>query len=104
MVNFSICEGNPGALQFLMAAYELDMWKAEKAFRKMQDNGITGTRLYMLWNDCCGRDTAQALQIAYIAPVEKIVEHINYKGGRGIPFDEVELVGLCILLRDSHRI
>lgn len=95
MANFSICEGNPGALQFLMAAYELDIWKAEKAFRKMQDNGITGARLYMLWNDCCGRDTAQALQIAYIAPVEKIVEHINYKGGRGIPFDEVELAGLC---------
>lgn len=51
MVSFDICEGNPGALTFLMQAYDVDMFGAERAFQRMQDNGITGCKLYMLWND-----------------------------------------------------
>ncbi len=95
MVGFDICGGNPGALQFLMDAYRVDMFKAEAAFQRMQDNNITGTKLYMLWNDCCGRDTKLALQIAQTAPIDKIVEHINYEGGRGFPFTEEELTAIC---------
>lgn len=95
MVGFDICGGNPGALQFLMDAYRVDMFKAEAAFQRMQDNNITGTKLYMLWNDCCGRDTKLALQIAHTAPIDKIAEHINYEGGRGFPFTEEELTAIC---------
>lgn len=95
MVSFDICGGNPGALQFLMDAYHVDMFKAEAAFQRMQDNNITGTKLYMLWNDCCGRDTKLAVQIAHAAPIDKIVEHINYEGGRGFPFTEEELAAIC---------
>lgn len=95
MVSFDICGGNPGALQFLMDAYRVDMFKAEAAFQRMQDNNITGTKLYMLWNDCCGRDTKLAVQIAHAAPIDKIVEHINYEGGRGFPFTEEELAAIC---------
>ena len=61
MVTFDICAGNPGALQFLMQAYDMDMFKAEQGFQRMQRAGITGARLYMLWNDCCNRDTEAAL-------------------------------------------
>ena len=61
MVTFDICAGNPGALQFLMQAYDMDMFKAEQGFQRMQRAGITGARLYMLWNDCCNRDTEEAL-------------------------------------------
>jgi hypothetical protein len=60
MVSFAITEGNPGALAFLMNAYDMDAFKAERGFQKMQDAGITGSRLYMLWNDCCGRNTGLA--------------------------------------------
>ena len=84
MVSFDICAGNPGALTFLMQAYEVDMFRAERAFQRMQDNGITGSRLYMLWNDCCGRDTDHALVVMLNMSVEDIVRHINYEGGRGI--------------------
>lgn len=87
MVTFDICEGNPGAFQFLMTAYDVDMFGAERAFQRMQDNGITGTKLYMLWSDCCDRDTALALLVMKECSIEKIKEHINYEGGRGIPFD-----------------
>ena len=61
MVTFDICAGNPGALQFLMQAYDMDMFKAEQGSQRMQRAGITGARLYMLWNDCCNRDTEAAL-------------------------------------------
>lgn len=42
MVTFDICAGNPGALQFLMQAYDMDMFKAEQGFQRMQRAGITG--------------------------------------------------------------
>lgn len=89
MVSFNICEGNPGALMFLMDAYQKHMFQAERAFQRMQDNGITGCQLYMFWNDCCSRDTGKAVNLMLEWPVDKIVQHINLEGGRGIPaFDE----------------
>lgn len=94
MVHFEICGGNPGALQFLMAAYRVDMFKAEIAFQRMQDNHITGAKLYMLWNDCCDRDTELALEIVHTVPIDKIIEHINYEGGRGFPFTPEELAAM----------
>ena len=42
MVTFDICKGNPGALTFVMLAYEYNPYRAEAAFRRMQNNGITG--------------------------------------------------------------
>lgn len=95
MVGFDICGGNPGALQFLMTAYRDNPLEAEAAFQRMQDNNITGTKLYMLWNDCCGRDTELAVRIAHAASIDKIVEHINYEGGRGFPFTQEELAAIC---------
>ena len=89
MVSFDICKGNPGALMFLMDAYKKYMFCAERAFQRMQDNGITGDRLYMFWNDCCARDTGKAINLMIEWPIEKIVRHINYEEGYGIPaFDE----------------
>ena len=85
MVTFDICAGNPGALQFLMQAYDMDMFKAEQGFQRMQRAGITGARLYMLWNDCCNRDTEAALLAMNTLNIESVVEFINYEGGRGIP-------------------
>lgn len=87
MVTFDICAGNPGALQFLMQAYDMDMFKAEQGFQRMQRAGITGARLYMLWNDCCNRDTEAALLAMNTLNIESVVEFINYEGGRGIPID-----------------
>lgn len=91
MVSFDICEGNPGALTFLMQAYDVDLFGAERAFQRMQDNGVTGCKLYMLWNDCCNRDTKLSLQIMTKCSIEKIKEHINYEGGRGFAFTAEEL-------------
>ncbi|MBR3243725.1 MAG: hypothetical protein IKF90_13695 [Parasporobacterium sp.] len=86
MVSFDICEGNPGALTFLMQAYSMYMFKAEEAFQRMQDHGITGSKLYCIWNDCCKRDTDAAVNAMLEKPIDEIQEHINGENGYGIPF------------------
>lgn len=88
MVNFNICEGNPGTLMFLMQAYQMQMFRAERAFQRMEDSGIRGAKLYMFWNDCCNRDTGRAINLMIEWPIEKIIEHINYDEGCGIPVRE----------------
>lgn len=85
MVTFDICKGNPGALAFVMEAYERDMFTAEQCFQRMERAGITGDKLYMLWNDCCGRDVGLALETMMCMPTPEIVRHINYEQGRGLP-------------------
>ena len=90
MVSFDICEGKPGALQFLMQAYQANPFGAEAMFRNFRDNGVTGSKLYMFWNDCCGRDTQMAMSIGRNRPIEEIIQHINYEEGRGIPFEREE--------------
>ena len=88
MVAFTLCEGNLGALAFMLEAYtKFDPFRAEQGFQRMQDNGIYGSRLYMLWNDCCDKDTKKAVDIMCEYSIGDIVQHINYSGGRGIPFD-----------------
>lgn len=91
MVSANICGGNPGAIAFLLAAYETSMFTAEMAFQRMQRSGITGSRLYMLWNDCCNRKTELALEVMLKMSVDEIVRHIDCGAGRGIPIEEGEL-------------
>jgi len=84
MVTFDICEGNPGALNFLIQAYDSDPFKAETAFQKLQDSNITGDKLYMIWNDCCNRDTARAVDMILENDIETLNHFINYENGRGL--------------------
>lgn len=91
MVTFAIAEGNPGALTFLAEAYAKDMFKAEHGFQRMQNAGITGSRLYMLWNDCCGRKTEDALAVMNSKDIESIIHHIDGGYGHGIPFGAEEI-------------
>lgn len=89
MVSFNIIQGNPGTLTFIADAYNNhNVFIAESAFQRMQDHGIIGDKLYMLWNDCCGRDTDRALVIMLTHPIDEIRYHINYENGHGIPYDE----------------
>lgn len=89
MVSFDLCKGNPGALHFMMDSYmKCNPFRAEAGFQRMQDNGIFGAALYMLWNDCCNRDTEKTVSIMCDHDISDIVAHINYNGGRGIPYVE----------------
>ena len=87
MLVIDVCAGNPGALTFAMAAIGKDPGAAFHGLNRMKKAGITGSRLYMLWNDCCSRDTAETLKVMLDYPIDLIHRHINYESGRGIPFN-----------------
>lgn len=93
MVTWDIAENNPGALAFMMDAYgfhpssKSNPLRAEKAFNRMKHQCITGVDLYILWNDCCGRDTAKAIKIMCEKPIDEIRKHINH-GMTAIPFED----------------
>lgn len=88
LVTFDIAEGNPGALTFIMQAYEESLGMAELGFQRMRDNGILGDKLYMIWNDCCGRDTKKAVKVINENSIEDIMYYLNYERGRGIPYED----------------
>lgn len=90
MVSFNVCEGNPGAISFMIAAYETAPFTAERCFARVTRQGIRGCELYMLWNDCCGRDTHLALKVMGSWPVEELRARINRKYGRGLPISKDE--------------
>lgn len=92
MVSFDICQGNPGALKFLIEAYDANMFLAEEGFSRMQRNGIVGSELYIIWNDCCGRNVRMALEVMAECSIDYIKEHINQGGGRGIKIDVSDLL------------
>lgn len=93
MVTWAIAENNPGALAFMMDAYGLqpsskaNPFRAEQAFGRMKHHCITGVDLYILWNDCCGRDTAKAIEIMCEKEIDEIRKHLNH-GMTGIPFED----------------
>ncbi len=86
MVSFDDCEGNPGCLAFMMESYKVACFRAEYAFGRMIKAGIKGSRLYQLWNDCCGRDTQFALEVMEKYDIEDIKRHIEGNGCYGEPF------------------
>lgn len=83
-----LVQGNPGALQFIIEASHLPAVGvgeyAEIAIERMLYAGITGPQLYMLWNDCCFRNTPETVKIMLERDIEDIKDHIS--GARGIPF------------------
>ena len=55
--------GNPGALSFCVEAVRLDPWLAFRAIDRAIRAGVTGERLYILWNDRYHRDTVSTMQV-----------------------------------------
>jgi hypothetical protein len=82
-VSFDLCQGNPGAATFMLDAYGVDMNEAEFGFRRMEESNITGSKLYILWNDCCGRQTAMAIDVMNHAPIDELKAYIEGNGVRG---------------------
>lgn len=93
MVSFDICENNIGCLTFLIEAYDKSPFYAETGFQRMSDNNITGDKLYMVWNDCCKRDTMKTLNVINKCNIDFIIEKLNYDKGMGIFIKDEEIEG-----------
>ncbi len=66
-----LADGNPGALtalyQFINASYgdngDLYIARCFETFFIIDMMELYGSHLYMLWNDCCNRDTKKFLKV-----------------------------------------
>ena len=52
----NMCDGNPGALTCMIGMLKRDAGKAVLQILQFDMLGIYGSKIYMVWNDCCGRD------------------------------------------------
>ena len=85
-----LAQGNPGAMAFTMELVangdDASRDMAITALKRMDALGIRGKKLYMLWNDCCDRDTEKTV-IEMLYRGRKELE-LALAGGRGVPFKD----------------
>lgn len=91
MVTFDMCNNNMGAIDFMMKAYQINGAEAEYAFRRMRHYKICGDKLYMIWNDCCDKNTEKAVKVMKDCSIEFITDKLNYEHGRGKPITDKEM-------------
>lgn len=81
-----MAEGNIGAVRVLSEIFNIK--DGIKHILHLDSIGLYGSKLYMLWNDCCDRDINKVLKIIYSVNIDDIHSHLS--GGRGTPFDIVD--------------
>lgn len=71
-------EGNPGCLEFLM-----DIFKKEnidtfyEMVIKLDNSELYGKFIYMLWNDCCYRDTYKTIRMIRKLDVDTLRSYVS---------------------------
>lgn len=85
----SFSDGNPGCITFLMESLNKSPQFLFKVLMFADNNEIYGSKLYMLWNDCCDRDLDKVDKtIDYLLSnkVSPSAIHENLNRGRALPF------------------
>lgn len=82
---YSLSKGNPGATRFLMELME-DPPIGVQVFPKLEEYGLTGSSLYVLWSDLCDKDIHKVLNLIKKCPKEILVEACSREdySGRGL--------------------
>lgn len=73
-----VSNGNIGAETFAREAIELDHDAAVKGLKRLLDWDIPGEYFYALWNDCCERDTALAIEVMNTYSKMMILEAFDF--------------------------
>ena len=84
----TMSEGNPGALTCLMQMLESDPM-AMLDILLFDSMGIYGSKIYMVWNDCCGRNMEKFKKTIQAFREGKFTEqeiHDNLSRVRAKPF------------------
>lgn len=88
-----MAEGNPGAATCMVAMLQKNDWKTLDGMTNivmLDQMGLYGSELYMLWNDCCGQDLNELENVILNWHVGNLsTEDIqkNLSQGRGTPFE-----------------
>lgn len=81
-------EGNPGCLTFLMeVAKKKDGNLFIEICMRLDVAGLYGSHAYMLWNDCCGRDTEKTIRMIKSLEKDELRSYVVDKG-RGEIYEE----------------
>lgn len=84
----TMSEGNPGALMCMMEMLQTDPM-AILDILYFDSMGIYGSKIYMLWNDCCGCDMSkfkETIQYLRSGAVSEEEIHENLNRVRAFPF------------------
>jgi len=98
-------EGNPGAMMACMELFKIGPSGAVTILN-LDDIGLYGEKLYMLWNDCCGRDASKVVQVVEARNFGKLSDQDirdRVAGGYGKPFTDEELAKLDVDDGDSNE-
>ena len=83
-VDMMVClsDGNIGAVAFITdvldKAFKEQDELAALALSRAKTFNIVGTKLYLLWNDCCGRDTDKAIRVLAENSKDDIMDHLTF--------------------------
>lgn len=91
-IAMKMSDGNPSALQVIMTLLQDSTGMGFAEILTIDSIGLYGSKLYMLWNDCCDRDMDKVKSVLYARMRGKltdweIMEHVA--GIRGTPFDDL---------------
>lgn len=95
---YELSEGNPGALTVIMEMMGRNHNPLYAQYLlRLKNIGVTGDKLYMLWNDCCDRNfdlmyKVLSMHMADKISAEELLSHIRGDGCRGYPFIGIEEV------------
>ena len=94
MALLKMSEGNPGCLVFLTQFIQL-VPTAFLLILQFDGMGLYGSKLYMLWNDCCNKDVNKVAEVmrrrnrGEITDAE-IMEHVSGVYGTAFEFKDRE--------------
>lgn len=82
---FQLSGGNPGALTFLMELMQNPV-VGLKVLPTIQEQGIKGTDLYVLWSDLCGKDLDKVVKLVENCPADVLKNACSRQdySGRGL--------------------
>ena len=86
----ALCDGNPGAMHVVLHFVQSNNFLPLLTFDSLE---LYGEKLYMLWNDCCGRDFGKLLRVItwwHLGKLSKEEIHEHVSGVYGKPFEEIE--------------
>ncbi len=77
-----LSDGNIGAVAFITDVLDKAMKENDEmaalALSRAKTFNIVGTKLYLLWNDCCGRDTDKAIRVLAENSKDDIMDHLTF--------------------------
>lgn len=87
-----LAAGNPGALDFLCKLNNrLDTAEESTVVKHLLDYKITGSRLYILYNDCCSRDIDLTIKSILTLTEDELDKLITGDGLHGYPVQPEKL-------------